>query len=261
VSADSVPILMYHEVTPRPITSFRKYSVVPRAFAAQMNWIALAGYTPVTLDALLDSRAGSGVLPKRPIVITFDDGYRDCFEHAVPILAAHRFTAIFFLVAGLMGRTSEWLRSERRIELPLVDWTDARQLEAAGFQCGSHTMWHQHLMRIPSSACRDELAVSKQVIEDQLGREVRHLAYPFGEVDRVVRALADQVGYRSACSTRLGRSALGDDRLALHRVMVSGHDSLLDFVCRLQWAQDARELLRGLAARARGRLRRGTHEW
>src|SRR5690349_19057397 len=127
----SVPILMYHQVTPQPLDCLRKYSVSVRSFAAQMAWLALAKYTPVTLDQLLDQRAGRGALPLRPVLITFDDGFQDVFEYAVPILQQRGFTATFYLVAGLVGRRSRWLLAERGVELPLMDWQAALWLEQA----------------------------------------------------------------------------------------------------------------------------------
>ena len=98
-------------------------------------------------------------------------------------------------------------------------------------------MTHPRLTQLSPAACREELLRSRLVLEDQLGHEVRHLAYPFGLYDRMVCAIAAESGYRSACSVRIGFSAPDDDVLALHRVPVLGQDSLLDFVCRLHTAQ------------------------
>ena len=87
----SVPILMYHQVTAHVVPpSFRKYTVTPRAFVAQiqMGWLRTAGYRPVTLDHLDAARLGASPLPRRAVVITFDDGFRDCVEYALPILEA-----------------------------------------------------------------------------------------------------------------------------------------------------------------------------
>jgi peptidoglycan/xylan/chitin deacetylase (PgdA/CDA1 family) len=209
-----------------------------------MGWLAIAGYVPITLDDLLDQRDGRRNIAGRPVVITLDDGFRDCVEHAVPILQARGFTATFFLVAGLMGETSRWTRQKLGIELPLLDARGAVQLEAAGFRCGAHSMTHPRLSSLSPTACREELALSRRLLEDRLGHEVRHFAYPFGAFDETVRAMAEETGYRSACSTRPGLSAFDDDRLALHRIPVYGHDSLLDFVCRLRTARTVRELLR-----------------
>jgi peptidoglycan/xylan/chitin deacetylase (PgdA/CDA1 family) len=240
-----IPILMYHQVTPHPLPAFRKYAVTPKAFAAQMNWLARVGYVPVNLDVLLDYRNDRGTLPSRPVIITFDDGFQDCVEHAVPVLQAHGFTAIFYLVVGLMGKTSQWLLAERGIELPLMDWTAAQQLIAAGFQCGSHCMTHLRLADLSSAACREELLRSRLLLEDKLAHEVKHLAYPFGSFNERVRAIVAETGYRSACSVRIGLSTEGDDPLALHRVPVSGQDSLLDFIYRLRTARSFGEFMRG----------------
>ena len=240
----AIPILMYHQISPGPSPAFRKYSVTVKAFAAQMQWLARAGYVPISLDALIACRSGRGTLPLRPVVITFDDGFRDCAEHAVPILKALSFTAAFYLVAGLVGKTSRWLLAEHGIEFPLMDWATARQLEAAGFHCGCHTMSHPRLADLSPSLCREELLWSRQLLEDNLGHEVTDLAYPFGSFNDSVRAIAAETGYRSACSVRIGLSAADDDPLALHRVPITGQDSLTDFICRLHTARSVREYLR-----------------
>jgi peptidoglycan/xylan/chitin deacetylase (PgdA/CDA1 family) len=245
---------MYHQVTPRLSPAFRKYIVTPKAFAAQMRWLALTGYVPINLDTLLDYRSGRCSLPSRPIIITFDDGFQDSVEYAVPILQAQGFTAVFYLVAGLVGKASRWIVPERGIEFSLMDWTAACQLEAAGFQCGSHTMNHPRLADLSPLACRDELLQSRRLLEDRLGHEVRHLAYPFGSFNDSVRALAAETGYHSACSVNVGLSPPDDDLLALHRVPVNGQDSLPDFVCRLYTAQRLSEVLYGKAQNAWRRL-------
>ena len=235
---------MYHQVARQPLPAFRKYSVAAKTFAAQMAWLALAGYTPLTLDAVLDARAGRRSLPARPVVITFDDGFQECAEYAVPVLRARGFTAVFYLVAGLMGKTSEWL-GEKGLALPLMNWSLARQLVAEGFQCGSHSLSHPHLADLSPDDCYTELQGARVLLEDNLGVPVSHLAYPYGSFSPTVRTLASEAGYQTACSVKLGLSPSDDDMLALHRVPITGHDSLLDFVVRLKTARTARETLRG----------------
>ncbi len=253
MSGPLVPILMYHQVSPRPLPAFRQYCVTPRAFASQMSWLARAGYVPVDIAALLEHRAGRASLPPKPVVITFDDGFRDCMEHAVPVLEEHGFPAMFYLVAGLMGRTSRWLAKERGVELPLMDWASARRLATAGFRCGAHSLTHPRLAEVSPAECRGQLEGSRRLLEEKLGLEVRDLSYPFGSYNDDVREMALQAGYRSACSVRTGLSGPDDDPLALHRVRVDGRDFLLDFACRLRTARSPRELLR---AKTRGVWRR-----
>jgi peptidoglycan/xylan/chitin deacetylase (PgdA/CDA1 family) len=243
----TVPILMYHQVSETPQPDFAKYTVTKRAFAAQMKWLASAGYTAIDLPALVAHRRDQLPLPEQPVVITFDDGFRDCAEIAGPVLASHGLAATFFLVAGLMGRSSHWLVAERGIELPLMSWEDARALERAGHHCESHSMTHPRLGLVSASECRAELARSRATIEAELGHPVRCLAYPFGSENQQVRDLAADCGYEAACAVTIGLSTAADDPLALRRVPVLGSDSLLDFISRLRTGFTVRDRLSALA--------------
>jgi peptidoglycan/xylan/chitin deacetylase (PgdA/CDA1 family)/glycosyltransferase involved in cell wall biosynthesis len=248
-----IPILMYHQVAPDPPAAFRKYTVTPRMFAVQMRWLARARYVPVTLDALLEHRAGRRRLPARAVVITFDDGFADCARYAAPILERYGFNALFYLVAGLMGTASDWL-APRGLALPIMGWATARRLEAAGFVCASHTVTHPHLADLAPGGCLAELRDARALLEDRLGHAVCDLAYPYGSFNAAVRAVAAEAGYRTACSTRIGRSAPDDDILALHRIPVNGDESLLDFICRLRTTRSFGELRGDIAVGIRRRL-------
>jgi peptidoglycan/xylan/chitin deacetylase (PgdA/CDA1 family) len=249
-----VPILMYHEVTPRPLPAFRKYSVTPDELDQHVRWLARRGYHTVHLDAVVDAWAGRRPLPPRAVVLTFDDGFRDCLAYAPPVLQAHGFTATFFLVAGLMGDTSRWLVRERGLELPMTTWATARALEEAGFRCEAHTVTHPRLGELAPDACRDELVRGRAMLEDGLGRAVRHLAYPFGSWSPTARASAEEAGYLTACTTREGRAGPTDDLLALPRVPVVGGAGLPDFIARLYTAYSTRQLLHATASGLRRRL-------
>jgi peptidoglycan/xylan/chitin deacetylase (PgdA/CDA1 family) len=257
VSGVEVPVLMYHEVSPSPHPAFRRYTVTVRDFARQMRWLAAFGYQPIDMDTLVQARQGHASLPKRPVVITFDDGFQGCADHAVPVLRTHGFTAMFYLVAGLMGATSRWLRPELGMELALMSWDTARSLAAEGFRCGAHTLTHPRLAGLDPTQRRAELVDARRRMEDELGRPVVHLAYPYGAFDQTVQAAAAEAGYVTACSTRAGLSEPDDDLLAIRRVTVYGHDSLIDFACRLRTGTAFRErlgqALDGMVHRFRGR--------
>jgi peptidoglycan/xylan/chitin deacetylase (PgdA/CDA1 family) len=162
------------------------------------------------------------------------------------------------LVAVLVGQSSRWLRESHGFELPLIDWPTARNLASAGFHCGAHSMTHPHLAELAPASCRYELIESRRMLETELGREVAHLAYPFGSYDAAVRGMAREAGYRSACSVRLGRSPPDDDVLALRRVLVTGSDTLVDFAFRLRTALSLRGFLQRKARGAWRRMRRRT---
>ena len=255
---DALPILMYHQVTPRPAPGFEKYAITPEAFAAQMDHLRRAGYESVTIPELRRRRVAGEPSLGRVVAITFDDGFRDCVDHAVPILQSRSLTATFFLVAGLGGKTSEWLRVERSLDLPLMDWDSARRLESSGFSCGAHGWTHARLTALSPSACREELRASRSRLEDELGPEVRDMAYPHGCYDQATQALVAENGFESACSVRPGLSGRDDDPLALHRVHVEGRDSLATFRNRIRsgrppappFVQRVRGVLRRLAKSA-----------
>lgn len=254
-SRGSVPILMYHQVTPKPDRKFLKYAVKPDRFAQQMRWLALTGHHAISMDALLAHRAGAGTLPTRPVVVTFDDGYQDTYDHAVPVLLEHGFTAIFYLVGQEVGHRSRWLEAERGLSLALFDWPTARRLEMDGFRCGSHALTHARLATLDGRESDRELMTSRKLLEDNLGREVRDLAYPHGSYDDRVIRQARAAGYRSACSVRIGRSPRLDDVMALHRIPVGGQESLATFIFRLRAGLSPREWLRARRGGARARVR------
>lgn len=241
MTGTSVPILMYHEVSPHPHPSFRRYTVTVREFTRQMRWLAAFGYHPIDMDALVRARTGRGTLPEHPVIITFDDGFQGCADYAVPVLRAHNFVAIFYLVTGMMGETSRWMLPELGLELPLMSWDTARALAAEGFQCGAHTVTHPRLVEVDPGRRRAELLDARTRLEDELSRPAVHLAYPFGSYDYSVQLLAAEAGYVTACSTRAGLSGAEDDLLTLRRVTIYGHDSLLDFVWRLRTGTAVRE--------------------
>jgi peptidoglycan/xylan/chitin deacetylase (PgdA/CDA1 family) len=249
--AERVPILMYHDVDPAPDPRFEEYTVTPAAFEAQMRWLVRAGFQAVTPADLAAARAGGPALPSRPVVITFDDGFRAAVRHAVPVLAAHGMRAVFYLVAGLPGEPSRWMVPELGVELPLIDWTEARALEKDGFVCGSHTLTHPRLAFLPEDECRRELEESRRRLEDALGHAVTDLAYPFGCYDERVVAAAAEAGYVTACTTVEGLSR-GEPLLRLRRVGVRGDDSLLDFRVRVRTGKSPREWWDGARAVLRG---------
>lgn len=252
----AVPILTYHEVTPAPHPGFRKYSVTPAQLAAHVRWLRALRYQAIDLTHLARWMEGAAELPPRPVLITFDDGFLDAVTHAAPVLRAGGFTAIFFIVAGLVGKQSEWLRAERGFEAPMVDWASLNGLRSDGFAIGSHAVSHPRLSTLPDAECRHELVEARDILEQNLGAAVEHLAYPFGNWDERVRSIAHDAGYTTACTTEIGVARSTDHPLSLPRVPVLGTEPLYMFAWRLRLAHAPREVARRGIARAQGLLRR-----
>jgi peptidoglycan/xylan/chitin deacetylase (PgdA/CDA1 family) len=238
-----IPILMYHQVAGNGPAAYGDYTVRPHSFARQMRMLATLGYKTVSLERVMAARMSGLPLPKRSLVITFDDGFADAIQNAVPVLVRHGLTATFFIVAGLIGRTSEWTRRKRGIEMALADAAALRDVAAAGFTIGSHTVTHRRLGDLQQHEIRYELEESKRRLEDALGRAVCDLAYPYGSMNENVREAAAECGYRDACSTIEGLSAATDDPFMLRRVHIHGRDSLPDFVCRVRTGYALRNMV------------------
>jgi peptidoglycan/xylan/chitin deacetylase (PgdA/CDA1 family) len=235
-----VPILMYHEVSPAPDSRFHKYTVTPAALEAQLDVLVEDGFRSITAAELAAARDRAGQLPPRPVLITFDDGFKDAVRYAAPLLAARGLRAMFYLVTGLSGASSRWMVPEVGLELPLIDWNEARALEKQGFVCGSHTASHPRLTGVADADCRRELSESRRRLEDALGREVRDLAYPFGHHDDRVVEMAREAGYRTAVTTEGGFSRK-EPLLRLRRLAVKGNDTLRDFRIRVHTSRSPAE--------------------
>jgi len=199
-----VPILAYHMVGPEE----ERYSVSVEEFDRQMDYLVQKGYTAVSLQELADGFAGKTVLPPRPVVITFDDGYNDNYLLALPIMEKHGMKGTVFVVAGQVGQGQ------------YLSWDQIHALQERGTEIGSHTMNHVALSGSDKAGQFREVAESKQLLEQELGLPVVFLAYPYGKFTAETVAVLQAAGYRGACAGTAGLNAPGSDLYRLHRVNV-----------------------------------------
>ena len=228
-----IPILTYHQVAPNPEACYPLQSVEPKTFALQMKLLSKLGYNTIDLDQLYEYRNGNGNLPKKPIVITFDDGYQDSIDYSIPILKDYGFTAIYYIPTDYVGRNSSWLMPELGFELPIVDWKRIKWLDSNGFHIGDHSASHPHLDQITRDECIKELKVSKNTLEEKLGHDVKHLAYPYGSYNKSVMSVAAELGFKTGCTIEEGLCKSKYDRLSLPRINIGQRDSIVDFVSKI----------------------------
>ena len=199
---------MYHRIVEREPASDRDgvCTSVDR-LAAHLDWLAEHDFAAVPLElACRDAHSGEG----RRFAITFDDGYAETVDLALPVLEARSLPAIVFVVSGLIGGRAEWNAEPQR----LLSRTELLELSAAGMLIGSHTSSHPRLSTLANDAIEREVRGSRQELEDVLGRQVRFLAYPHHDRDeRVVEAVAS-AGYTGAAGGRDGSHAIYN----LHRI-------------------------------------------
>lgn len=198
---------MYHSVSARPPAATRALSVDPEEFAEQLDHLEHAGFTTMTLAGLAAARHGTVEMPGRPVVLTFDDGYADFHEVALPMLADHGATATLFVTTGWMtdaGRHAAGTPLDRT-----VSWSQVAECAAAGIEIGAHSHSHAQLDQLDPGVLRDELHRPKALLEDRLGRAITQLAYPYGYSSARVRRAAHRAGYTQAV-TVANAAALGD---------------------------------------------------
>lgn len=223
---------MYHRVEEIPSGAVHGRNFVrPRQFESQLAALRRWGYSSIGFADWLGFRARRQQLPRRPLIITFDDGYRSVATEAWPRLRAHGFGAMTFLVTDQIGGTNEWDRDEQQEKLLSSD--DILALRREGMQFGSHSRTHRPLTALPASELAAELRDSREALELLLGVPVHTLAYPFNSQNRVVRRAARQAGYRAAVrgAGRMNRRAT--DPLALCRLHVHVDMSLRTLRWRL----------------------------
>lgn len=217
----SIPVLLYHSVDRTCSAAYRRWMVTPERFAEQMGWLANVGYTAVTVSALAQAMRDRSPLPERTVAITFDDGLDDFRSGAMPVLEHFGFPATLYVVAGRVGHTSDWLSAVGEGERPMLSWISLRDLCTRGIECGAHTLTHPQLDVLSSTKASVEIAISKAMLEDRLGQEVRSFAYPHGYGSATTRRLVRQAGFTSACRVRHALSAVGEDPFGISRIIVT----------------------------------------
>lgn len=222
-----VPVLMYHSVTDRPTPGTRPHAVRPGDFAEQMAILKEGGFTPLTFAGLAEALHGGTALPARPVVITFDDGYADFHDEALPVLDRFGFPATLFLTSG-------WVRDAgadaagRPLDATLA-WSQAREAADHGVEVAGHSHSHPQLDQIRTADLREELRRNKALLEDRLGRPVTTMAYPFGYSSARVREEVRRAGYRAACAVNNALASGRHDILAVPRLTVGRTTTLSRF--------------------------------
>ena len=205
-----VPILMYHVIErPRAGVANPLLYVAGKTFAAQVRWLDRHGFEGVTLDEVENAWAGRGLLPKRPIVISFDDGYRSHYTTALPILRRHHWPGVLSLTLGNINDPGDPL-TPRKVQ-KLVD---------AGWELDSHTISHVDLRDVTKRRLRHEVRDSRRIIRYVFRVPADNFTYPAGLYNRRAIAAVRAAGYRGAMAVTPGLASRGQ-RFELHRIRIT----------------------------------------
>jgi peptidoglycan/xylan/chitin deacetylase (PgdA/CDA1 family) len=209
----ALPILMYHRIDaldPALPSITLRLTVAPADFAAQMRWLKQNGYHAVTQMQAFDALERGRALPPKPVLITFDDGYRDVIRYAAPLLHRLHMPATAYVITDRISGP----------DTSFFTWGQLKRLERLGVEIGSHTVSHPDLTILPASQALAELHTSRRVLEKHLGHPVQWLAYPAGAENASVVELARRAGYVLAVTTNPGTDQDAARPLELNRYEV-----------------------------------------
>jgi peptidoglycan/xylan/chitin deacetylase (PgdA/CDA1 family) len=220
----AVPILMYHVISAAPAgVANAELWVDKDVFADEMHALHGAGYTAITLQQAWDGWQHGGPMPRKPVVVTFDDGYLSHYTHAKPVLRKLGWPGVLYLTTKAIGPDG---LTEKQI----------RSLMKAGWEIDSHTLTHPDLTALDDAALEHELTESRKELQRRFGVPANFFAYPAGRNDARVRAATAAAGYSAATTVEEGLARGRDDAFALKRVRVNASDTAATLLARLEGA-------------------------
>lgn len=237
----SIPILMYHSISDEAETAHPYYrtSTSPQQFALQMKYLHENGYTTCSLARAIQGLQQQRQPTAKHVVITFDDGFRDFYQHAFPALNEYGFSATVFLPTAFIGDRPLQFKGK-----DCLTWAEVRELNNHGILFGSHTVTHPQLRELSVPAINEEITNSKATIEEKLGAAVDSFAYPYAfpqtdsDFTKILRDSLSRAGYQNGVCTIVGRANRNSEPLFLERLPVNSCDDQALLSAKLAGAYD-----------------------
>ena len=229
-----IPILMYHSISDVKEHSHPYYHVntSPTVFESHMRYLSENNYDAINLRDMSDNFDADH--SAKQVVITFDDGFRDFFTTAFPILKKYNFSATVFLPTGFIDNERLSFKDKE-----CMTWDEVRQLSAEGIIFGSHTATHHQLITLTNTEIEHELLHSKKIIEDNLGTTINTFSYPYKFPDENksfkirLQDLLIKCGYKYGVSTRIGTTSKKDNTYFMKRLPVNSNDDIIFLQAKL----------------------------
>ena len=228
-----LPVLLYHYVGPEPGSLPAHLVISARRFEKHVQWLSRRGYTGIAPSDWLRWCETGAELPRKPVLLTFDDAYSDLAKYALPILRNYGFRAGVFAVTRRLGGTNSWDETGH----PLMNEEQIRYWATQGIEFGAHSRSHADLTSLSGAALTEEVDGSKKDLESVVGSAVLSFAYPYGRHNQTVRACV-QDRFKMAFTVEEGLNDLGADQLLLRRMSVDEDTSLFELGLRVRYGQD-----------------------
>jgi len=209
-----IPILTYHSID----DSGSIISTPPHKFREQMQILQDRQFNIISLNNLVHFIRNKQPLPSKTAVITFDDGFKNFYLKAYPILQEFGFSATVFLVPGYIGKTSRWNATLRGMPvLDLLEWGEVKEIFNNGIDFGAHGMTHETLAKLSLEEARQQIVKSKSAIQDHINRDVTVFSYPYGIANEDIKRLV-QAEFQGACGTCMDFVSKHSDIYELPRI-------------------------------------------
>jgi peptidoglycan/xylan/chitin deacetylase (PgdA/CDA1 family) len=231
-ATENIPILMYHRVSSDGAAELGRYRVDPTDFEQQLRFLRQHGYHTISVDNLLGAARSGHSFAGRPIMLTFDDGYKDFYDTAWPILKRYDFSAHVFVVTGRVAGCADWDRTYGE-PAALMGWGEIEALSGCGVTFGSHLATHRAADCLSTAELLNEGRSSRCVLEARLRENVRSVAFPFGICNSRIANTLRLCGYEIGFSTSHEIASIRMDPMILPRVEIMGSDTLSDFAGKI----------------------------
>jgi peptidoglycan/xylan/chitin deacetylase (PgdA/CDA1 family) len=219
-----VPIFIYHIIRPASALDtpeIRRYNVAPEILDAQFRYLQDHGYHTISPDDLVNHLIKGTPLPKKPVILTFDDGWKMQYTYAFPLLQKYHFTAVFYIFTSAIDHPH------------YLSWDEIKTLDQAGMIIGGHTLDHPYLFQITDDQkLRHEIIDSKKILEAGLGHPITAFAAPFGHYNDQIITIVKEAGFTSLRTTYKGADHSQADLFHLNAILTS--NNLEDFVSWLR---------------------------
>jgi peptidoglycan/xylan/chitin deacetylase (PgdA/CDA1 family)/glycosyltransferase involved in cell wall biosynthesis len=222
-----IPVLMYHKIPDRPFETRHRIFVTKSDFRKHLEYFRAKAMSPITFRDYLEFASGRKDMrdfPRRPIILTFDDGYRDNSVNLLPMMSEFGYTGVLFLLGDASADYNFWDADGGDHRDALMTLDEKKGFVDAGWEIGAHSMTHPDLTSLDDEQARWEIEESKRRLESDLHAEVVSFAYPGGKVDERLKRLVREAGFSFGISTDAGGLHIEDDRFQIFRVNMFPHD-------------------------------------
>ncbi len=222
-----LPILMYHQVLEEePKLAKFNLHVLTQDLEKQLQFLKRKGFETITFEDLLKKR-----IPKKPIILTFDDGYENNYDHLFPLLKKYDMKAVIYILADRKAKTNYWDLPEGEAEHQLLRPDQILEMQRSGLvEFGSHSINHVRLNTLKKAAIEKEVAGSKKILEQFLKKPVHSFAYPYGNFNEEIKAITRTAGYTFGLTVKHGPTRFGGDLMEIKRVHMFPHTTMFDFL-------------------------------